>query len=290
MVRKALIGLVGLALLLELACRVLGLADVPIRSANRVTGYIPLPNQHGRFLGNEWTINGLSMISAATYDKGRPSIVLAGDSVIFGGNPLDQSERVGQQLTRLLQRNVYAIADGSWGFKNELAYFLNYEAALGGPSDVVFVLNGDDFKEPSAWRCFSHHPTSRPLSAAYFVLRKYTVAECEKEVPVAARVPDFPLAQGVERFLLAYPHTRAFILLYPTRQELVDQVSIRGMLDASLGELEARLRVVDLIEVARSDPQLWQPEHYADEIHPNPGGAAALARVIAEKVLPLGAE
>jgi len=283
--RRGLIGLVALALLLELCCRVLGLADVPVRLANPVTGHIPLPLQRGRFLNNEWIINDLSMITAAPYDRRQPSVVLAGDSVLFGGNPLDQSERVGERLSALLRRTAYTIADGNWGFKNALAYFLAYRAKLGEPTDIVFVLNEGDFRQPSQWRCFSYHPTSPPLSAAYFALRKYSVPECEHDVPLSARVPDFSLAEGLDRVVTTYPHTRVALLLYPTREELLAKVSIRSKLDSWLSGRVARWRVVDLIEVTRAEPQLWRPEHYADGIHPNAEGAAALARVIAERVL-----
>ena len=108
---------------LELAVRTLGLADVPVRRANSTTGYIPLPAQSGRFLLNDWHINDLSMISSRDYNDDGRAIILAGDSVVFGGNPLAQSERIGERLDRMLPSPVYAIADGSWAFKNTIKLF-----------------------------------------------------------------------------------------------------------------------------------------------------------------------
>lgn len=282
---RALLGLLAGALLLEGGCRALGLADVPLRSANPVTGYIPLPSQRGRFLTNEWRINELSMITAAPYDRLRRNVVLAGDSVVFGGNPLDQSERVGERLSELLGEQVYAIADGSWGFKNQLAYFMSRRAELGDPRDIVFVLNSEDFGAPSAWRCFSHHPTTRPLSAAYFVLRKYTAPECEAEVPAGVRVADVPVGPSVAQLLAAYPRTRVTLLLYPKKQELLEQRSIRAELTTWFAPFADRVRVLDLVELARTQPDSWRPDLYADTVHPTSEGASALARVIAERVL-----
>jgi hypothetical protein len=152
--------------LTEVTLRYLGIADVPIRSANNVTGYIPLTSQSGVFVKNRWEINELSMISRKPFRKNRSTIVIAGDSVVFGGNLLDQSERVGERLDEMLSsKNVYSVADGSWSFKNQINYLLQYRDELAGTEHIIFVLNSEDFGAPSSWRCKSFHPLKRPYSA-----------------------------------------------------------------------------------------------------------------------------
>ena len=52
-----------LIIALEALTRLLGIADVPLRDSNSVTGYIPKSSQSGRFLTNDWNINAMQMIS-----------------------------------------------------------------------------------------------------------------------------------------------------------------------------------------------------------------------------------
>jgi hypothetical protein len=283
--QKLVGGFLGLLLALELLVRLLGLADVPLHSANPVTGYIPLPMQSGRFLNRRWTINNLSMISTQQYERDPKSIILAGDSVVFGGNLLTQSERVGEQLDKLTRGNVFSIAAGSWGAKNALAYFLSQKAHLGDPQQVIFVLNSGDFSKASTWLCPSTHPTSRPLSHTYFAFRKYFWRECLRTTPPDDVVPDFDLARGFDRFLELYPKTKVVIVLYPTQAELKSKSSLVPIVDGLDIQHEERLAVIDLVQVATEDTNVWNESFYVDPIHPSAAGAEALARFLSSRVL-----
>lgn len=272
-------------LVLELAVRMLGLADVPIHHADAITGYIPSASQSGRFLDNSWTINNVSMISTQQYVRDPNSIILAGDSVVFGGNPLDQSERVGEQLNKLVGSNVFSIGAGSWGAKNALAYFLSRKDEIGDPRKIIFVFNSADFSTPSSWRCQSVHPLTRPVSHAFFVFRKYLWRDCEETSPAHVLVKDFDLAKAFDSFLVMYPKTKVALVLYPTRSELKNRSSTAPMIDGLNIRHSDRLEMVDLIQVAAEDTHVWNESFYADSIHPSAAGAKALAKVLWSRAL-----
>lgn len=283
--KRVLFVLLGGIVAAEISVRILGIADVPLRNANVLTGYIPLPNQSGRFLMNDWHVNNLSMISREPYSKDIDSIIVAGDSVVFGGNPIQQSDRVGEQLDALVGGRVFAIGDGSWGFKNSIAYFLSSKDVLGDPKKVIFVLNSEDFNRPSSWRCYSTHPTSSPMSHLYFAVRKYRWPQCEVETPSDLVVPDFDIVAGLEEFFLQYPDTDVSIVLYPTRSELKAGISFEAELEDVHMKFGHRIKMFDLGAAYRKSNLVWGEHFYRDDIHPNPAGAKALAVYIYKNAL-----
>ena len=282
-IKKTIIGLCILLILavfsVEIAARFLGLADVPIREANPVTGYIPVASQSGSFLGNTWHINEMQMISRKEFTSNGDEILILGDSIVFGGNPLDQSERVGEQLDgRFDSRNVYAIADGSWTFKNSVNYLASRKDDLQQLQDIVFVLNSFDFDgPPSSWRCMSFHPTAAPLSASYFLFRKQFFPQCLVESPSELTVPDFDVDARLNGLLEEFKDTRFSILLYQNESEWQSRTSLRDLIGGGLSSKIALFELTDF-------PEMWNEDFYSDSIHPNAEGAAALAGIL-ERIL-----
>lgn len=278
MKKKGFIVFVFLLFFAELSVRFAGIADVPVRLANSDTGYIPRPSQDGSFLRNEWKINSMAMISEQEFTTEGQEILIAGDSVVFGGNLLDQHERVGERLGQINKNfDVYAIADGSWGFKNSLNYVEKNLIRLKGTEVIVFVLNSGDFNEPSQWRCESFHPTDKPVSHLYFSFRKYLMPQCLKETPVEVKVKDY---NYVDKFLFirsSLPDTRFFILLYQNKKEFKNGESLKKMVDQRMLGLIPVKEVVDY-------KSMWSESFFADGIHPNPSGSAALAKILNELV------
>lgn len=269
----------------ELLIRLAGLADVPVRIADKVTGYIPAPNQEGKFLNNRWVINELSMITDKPYDKTVPNRILAGDSVVFGGNPLDQEERVASVASAVLGDAVYPIADGSWGFKNQINYFLKNKGLLGEPLQMAFLLNGGDFGTPSVWSCQSFHPREKPAFHLLFVAKKYFAPTCVP-TPSDLQVPDYDLHSGLVNLFELYPQTRVTLILYPDRKDFKDKVDLTARLreHVDVALFDKRLEVVDLNSLFSSDPDLWEISFYSDGIHPSAEGAAAIGALLARRV------
>ena len=280
--KKTIIGMSLLVLLVfsvEIVTRVLGIADVPIREANPVTGYIPVASQSGSFLNNTWHINEMQMISRKEFTSRGDEVLVVGDSIVFGGNALDQSERVGEQLDALFEtRNVYAIADGSWTFKNSVNYLASRKDDLLQLQDIVFVLNSPDFEAPpSSWRCMSFHPTVPPSSAAYFAYRKFFSPQCLEQSPPELTVPDFDVDAKLNQLVEEFKNSRFSILLYQNKAEWQSGTSLRDLIGGGLS------KKIDIYE--RTDfPEMWNEGFYFDGIHANAEGAAALAGIL-ERIL-----
>ena len=117
---KILTGLFLSLALIEIAIRISGIIDFPLYDADNHIGYIPKPNQSGSFLRtHDWQFNSLSM--GASEFKPSDTVVdtlLIGDSVVLGGNPYKQSDRLGPQLQKIRGGNVWPISAGSWGLRN----------------------------------------------------------------------------------------------------------------------------------------------------------------------------
>lgn len=274
-----------LVLVFEALVRFAGLADVPLRTANSITGYIPNPNQSGRFLLNDWVINNLSMISREKYAANIKNVILSGDSIVFGGNPLAQKDRLGSVLNTK-EQPVYSIADGSWSLKNQLNYFNTMADRLGRIDKIIFVLNSGDFSVPSSWSCESYHPTAVPLSHLYFVIRKYLYPDCSR-TPSEMMVRDYSLTVGLTALLRNYPGTKIYFILYPNKAQYMNKVVLSEFIDFSniidVG-LQNSINVVDLSPIF-ANRNTWMEQFYQDGIHPTKEGVKVLANIIRELIL-----
>jgi len=276
MIKKGFLVIVPLLILAEVAVRILGIANVPIREANNVNGYIPLASQSGRFLLNDWSINSMRMISSTEFTTQNNEVLLVGDSVIFGGNPLSQQQRVGAQLDTLLSNSTsYAIADGRWSFKNGLNYIEQNLEEIKGTETIIFVLNSDDFNAPSSWRCMSDHPTEKPYSHLLFSIRKYFSPICENETPSHLVVPDYEYIDKFRLIKSALSETRFIVFLYQNKSEFSASITLRSLLDSQVLQYAEVFELVDYAD-------MWDLNYYSDSIHPNADGAAALARILNE--------
>ena len=82
---------------------------VLINGASIINWYIqliefPQANQEGRFLDNNWVFNDLHMNALNNFSYTGNEILILGDSVIWGGNRLDQKERIGKLINDLSRK------------------------------------------------------------------------------------------------------------------------------------------------------------------------------------------
>ena len=119
---KTFIVLLVSFLVIELAGRLYGLCDYPLYVESPYYEYIHAPNQKLVIYGNNFSTNEWSMRSES-FNKDRDTnvIIIIGDSVINGGNRIDQSRLATSLLEGYLESKfelpfkVLNISAGSWG-------------------------------------------------------------------------------------------------------------------------------------------------------------------------------
>jgi len=283
-IASAVVLLLGL---LEAATRASGLADFPIFVANREIGYIPAPSQSGTFINkNHWRFNAKSMGAAEFQPSDALDTILVGDSVVAGGNPFDEKDRLGPQLQSVMKSPVWPVSAGSWSLRNQLKYFKIHPDVAESADQFIFVLNSADFDEAASWSCEKSHPLSRPTWATLFAFRKYVWdwKECGG-VPTNLLVPSGDWKVELRDFLLnnALQGKQVLVVLYPTKNE-VETVDSLYALEAHTQEFVAAsagtgvaVTVFSLGRYAR-----WSTGLYRDEIHPSVEGTRVLAALLTE--------
>lgn len=279
-------AVVALLVGVETAVRLSGVIDFPLYVANSEIGYIPAPSQKGAFLGrNEWIFNEFSMGSGAFSPSANAvDTLLIGDSIVLGGNPYRQQDKLGPVLSELYGASVWPISAGSWALRNELKYLKLNQRVTRNIDRFVFVLNAEDFAAASSWACERTHPRQRPWSAALYLFRKQ-VWDWDDCKTVAA---DLAVAAGdwkadLREFLTS-PEARnkpVSFYLYPQKKELAaaDFSEVEQYAEEIL--LQAKTVGVSVAVYSVGRDERWGADWYADSIHPSPKGIKVLAEVIA---------
>jgi hypothetical protein len=179
-----------LACSFEIAAR--WIFDFPLHGADREVGYYMLPDQSGSFLlQNDWVFDHDGLGTAAEFTPSHAfDVLLTGDSIVYGGNPLAQREKLGPVLQDKTGWHVWPAAAGSWSLQNELAFLRRKPHLVRGADIIVFVVNAGDFGEPSSWKSPYTHPRERPTFFLSYLYERYVanVAAPERSpLPVLQR-------------------------------------------------------------------------------------------------------
>ena len=163
---KHIFTILTILVLIEVGLRTSGIIDFPLYDANSIIGYIPKPSQNGSFLNkNVWQFNSLSMGASEFKPTNTIDTLLIGDSVVLGGNPYRQEDRLAPQLQLETKLPIWPISAGSWGLRNELIYLKLHPEVVNSVDRFIFVLNSGDFDKASSWSCEITHPRSYPILA-----------------------------------------------------------------------------------------------------------------------------
>lgn len=287
-VALALLVLLGAS---ELAVRAFGALSFPLYRADPYVGYWPAPGQSGRFLNkNRWVFNERSMGVAEAFRPGPGrDVLLVGDSIVLGGNPLDQDEKLGPRLTRITGHRHWPLSAGSWALLNEV-HFLKRNMDVVEKSDaLVFVLNSEDFAQASSWACDITHPREHPRVAIAYLIRKYLIPErqCLAGVPPELKVPAADWKEAW-RELLSDARVRGKpvdVWLYPTREESLRPELMRTRLEAVAAQLRMQGLSDKLVLRSLGRDSRWMGMTYIDVIHPDAAGVGVLAEIMANPSL-----
>ncbi|MQT98592.1 hypothetical protein [Pseudomonas helleri] len=281
--KAAAISFIAALASIELAVRASGLTDFPLYDANNQIGYIPKPSQSGSFLNkNSWEFNSLSMGAGPFIPTDGINTLLVGDSIVLGGNPYRQEDRLGPVLQRESKNTIWPISAGSWSLRNELIYLKTHPEVLRKIDNFIFILNSDDFQQASSWSCEVTHPRSHPISSAFYVFTKYV----HNLTPCNGIKPELEVERGdwkqelkdfiSNKYVQGKPVT---FFLYPKKTEAID-----ASLSASDLEIYAPYLMqknnerIQVFSVSRDS--LWSSDLYRDEIHPTVEGTKVLASII----------
>lgn len=303
------VGVLGLVAA-ELVARFgFGLGDPPVYLRDPEIEYLYVPSRTYHHLGHEVAINSHSMRSAEfparKADPRELRVMVIGDSIVAGGGRVDQTTLATERLAALLRTStqrpvsVGAIASGSWGLPNQLAYVRKF--GLFEADVVIIVLNTGDVDDvPGLEAVGAAWPSRTPLLA----LQEPIQRGIERFMPSLAvslgwRVPAKPVnfddrvaqaRSALEELVSVARHAGAKIgaVVYLTRPELRTAAPAERAL-----QLEAWLDGVGVPRMSTrddparftDDPSLYLP---GDDVHPSAKGHERLAealRAMSERLL-----
>ncbi len=296
-IRRLAIVLVVLACAAEILVRSIGILDFPIYQVDFDIGYLLQPNQSGAFLNkNPWVFNDRSMPIGADWNpRAHPNLLLIGNSIVMGGNPYRQQDKVGPLVQRELgdQVSVWPVAVGGWTQVNETAYLEHNPDLVAADDFFVWEVMSGGFSRLAIWAGDYVFPRARPLCGSCYVARRYLLPRLlalhESELPpVGATDP-----RNVSRFeamiarlsSASHAEVHGILLLYPTQADLAqarrgaEWLPDRGEFERIAGRYG--LQVVDLATQPGWDETLYRS---SDHTHPTPAGNVVLAHVISAAV------
>lgn len=287
----------------ELATRATGVVDFPLYEADDAIGYILAPDQSGTFLNkNSWNLNEKSINAGPWEPKGDRDILLVGDSLVWGGNPQDQGDRLGAQMEKILPDwAVWPISAGSWSVGNQLVYFERNPDVLEEGDIIVWVLNRGDLSAASQWTQESTHPRSRPASAFLYAFDKYVRPRVFKRAKPAPEPTGLEVSKNpyldeetiteFRKFVAAQVAERDvkfLFLAYPGKSLVSGEDDEKKMYETFLERLDQAVGQYGVVYDLR-DSAVWTADLYRDQIHPNVEGNTVLAgeivRLLKEKNL-----
>ncbi len=297
-------ALLGLMAIGELAARVLfGLGNPVLYVADPRMEYMMKPSQDVMRFGRHIVVNEYGMRSEAIA-KNKASarelrVLVVGDSVVNGGNRIDQAQLATTRLQRMLATAtgrpvvVGNVSAGSWGPQNMLAWLQRF--GLLHADVLVLVLSSHDASDVPTFAPLdpATHPTVRPKTAlgeglaAVFrrygsgaLARKSVVAEVASE----RRPPDDAAIEAL-RELLRYAGeagTCVTVVQHFTRSELSEGPG-PGHEAIQLAAGESGATVLDDEPALSAELRLGHVP-YQDNIHLSEPGQGVLAGVLMEAV------
>lgn len=278
-----------------------GLGNPPLYRLDPEIEYLYQPSRRYHYLHHDVRINQHSMraedFPASKADPRELRVMVIGDSIVAGGGRVDQADLATERLRRSLASQldrpvaVGAIAAGSWGFPNQLAYVRRF--SLMDADAVILVMNSGDVDDtPGLEPIGGAWPQSRPLMAIQEPIRR----GFERAVPGLAqrlglvRAPETPPPPYEERTTAArqalhdliaaarQANVRVSALIYLTRPELrfSDEPERVQQLRTWLQDAGCPVHVSGTgPDAFTDDAALFLP---GDDVHPSAAGHERLSR------------
>lgn len=291
-IRIAVLAFVLLAMT-ELAVRLSGIVNLPIYNVDDEIGYIPKPSQAGSFLHvHDWVFNDRSMGVASQWNpRKRPNILLIGNSIIMGGNPYDQKDKLGPLLQKSIgdSYSVWPIAAGGWTNVNETVYLKRNPDVAASPRFFVWEYMTGGLSTLSTWHGDLVWPREHPVWASKYAFQRYVMphlfpAKAPSELPPVGAVnptlrANFETAvaflshaTGSKRpgVIFLYPGKAQYLEARQGREWLPERAAVEGIASAN------GLALVDIAKQPEWNETLYRP----DGTHPTVEGNVVLAKIL----------
>lgn len=293
--RKLLRGTLALLIIGELGLRIAGVVDFPTYSVDEEIGYIPSPGQAGHFLRtHDWVFNEHSMGTARAWSPdARLDVLLIGNSIVMGGNPYRQADKIGPRMAQQLGGDyaVWPIAAGGWTNVNQSVYMQRHPEVRAGADFFVWEFMSGGVSDLSRWRGEYVFPQHRPALATWYALRRYVLPKVMhfdmNELPPNGK-SQAALAQQFEVQIAQLAATTGgttpgVLFIYPTKGELEqarqgrEWLSERPLILAIASKY--RIAVADL-----SENPAWTMDMYRDDVHPTEQGNVVIAHMLSQGI------
>lgn len=283
---------------IELYLRVAGFGSFPIYELDAKLRYVPGSNQSGAFLNkNKWVFNDRHMGNAVNWTPDKhPSVLLLGNSIVFGGNPYDQADKLGPQLQAALgaEYAVWSAAAGGWTDVNEMNYLDENKDVLQNSDIVIVEYMAGGLSEIAKWPGYYVFPDHNPPILTAYVFTKYVLPRLIGNIVLneSGSLPPTGEAdpQQQKRFVTLISSIAAtrevMIFLYPTKALFLNKPAWTAA-TADIVEM-CRSLAIQCIDAAADDR--WTADLYgSDEIHPTAKGNKVLASILESGVGAAGA-
>ncbi|WP_414542632.1 SGNH/GDSL hydrolase family protein [Nostoc sp. CCY0012] len=305
---KTFILIVIILIAVEVSLRLLfGLGNPVLSQADTYTGYRFRPNQTLVRFGKRIQYNEYSQRSESINlqkTKGTLRILMVGDSVLNGGNPIDQSQIITEQLKAKFKTfgqptEVLNASAGSWGIGNHLGYLKEFGTFN---SDVViFQIGTHDLTQPTSTServgNDPNYPDHPPLLAIQEAFTRYIVPRLwgnvnlnpfsKQEIPQASPTQIAQQFQkNIELFKAAVKLVRdqeipIYVLFTPNRYDLIPKPVIPPYKPEFMQVLNSlQIEVFDTYKVWSNLPTNIVETYFRDEVHLSEVGNKVAANLI----------
>lgn len=291
-------GLIAIALIgitVEIALHALGAVDFPIYDIDDKIGYVPKADQQGHFLNkNDWVLNNRALGTVhqwPTDSLNKNNVMLVGDSVVWGGNPLKQKDKLGDQLEKRLGSNfaVWPASAGGWSAANEIEMINHNLDIYQQSSSVVWFINSGDFSPLAESAGPLIHPNKTIICATCFYVQKYMLPKLgiqigmeNPPIDTSAHFDPKVWKSFSDIVSLRLKNNKSIVfVIYPNTNELLkrDWLGYEKLLEQMNSICSTKnIECIDL-----SKEQKWNESFYRDGIHPSVEGNQVLAEIISLK-------
>ncbi|MDJ1172925.1 SGNH/GDSL hydrolase family protein [Roseofilum capinflatum] len=283
-----------------------GLGKPALVQADSDTGYRFQPNQDLWRFGRTIIYNQYSQRSDPITPEKTPGtlrILMVGDSVLNGGNPIDQPDTISEKLKVQLENSGYPLeilnaSSGSWGLGNQWGYLQKF--GLFDSDLVILQIGVHDLVQPTSTSDAVgsiYFPDRPPLLAISEAWSRYAWPRIQgyfplnapsSEIPQSQLQPEEQFTENMDTLQAMIRFIRAqdipiLVVFTPNRFDLIPNPQIPPYYPEFFTLLESeKIPVVDVYQAWSTLSPSVIDSFFRDSVHLNEQGNQAVVTLICE--------